>query len=72
MATHIYSEASKAIIARLKQGPATNRQLQEAAYTHSGDVARRLIDLAQSGYVERIDGGSGRGTRAVYALKGER
>jgi hypothetical protein len=64
----IWSKTSRAILARLRDGPATNRELQEVACTHSGDIARRMCAFARLGYVKRIDGGQGRGWPAVYAL----
>jgi hypothetical protein len=58
-----------AIIARLKLGPATNAELQEAVIDHGAGIARDAAVLMRQGRVCRIDGGSGRGSRAVYALK---
>jgi hypothetical protein len=65
----IYSATSQLIMGRLAEGPATNRQLQDAAYTHGADVARRMIDLARHGHVRRVDQNSGRGKPATYALR---
>jgi len=57
-----------AIIRALRSSPMTNAELQEATCDHGGSVARYCARLAAVGKVRRIDGASGRGTRAVYAL----
>lgn len=56
------------ILRRLAQGPATNAELQDATEDHAGSVARDCAKLIRDGRVKRIDGGRGRGSRAVYAL----
>jgi hypothetical protein len=60
-----------AILRRLKDGPATNRQLQEVCCDHGGAIARDCADLMKSGRVVRIDGrrGRGAGKEATYALR---
>ena len=59
-----------AIIARLRQGPATNRDLQRATDNYwSGGISRTVAKLIADGRVTRIDGRSGRGKPATYALK---
>jgi hypothetical protein len=58
-----------AILRRLKDGPATNRQLQDAADDHAAGIARSCADLIHMGRVVRIDGCSGRGKPATYALR---
>lgn len=64
----------QAIMRRLRDGPATNRELQEACFDHGGAIARDCAELIHSGRVVRIDGRSGRGAgkEATYALKGSR
>lgn len=59
---------TRAILSRLKRGPATNADLQEAACDHGGGIARTVAALRQQGKVRRVDGKSGRGKPAVYAL----
>lgn len=58
------------ILLRLREGPATNRQLQEACFDHGGAIARDCANLIRLGRVKRIDGRSGRGAgkEATYAL----
>jgi hypothetical protein len=60
----------RAILIRLREGPATNAELQDAAIDHSGGVARDCAKLIAAGKVRRISGG-GRGHRATYALAEE-
>lgn len=47
---------------------ATNRQIQHACEAHSGEVARECNRLMGKGLIKRVDGRSGRGSGAVYAL----
>ena len=61
----------QAILRRLRKGPATNAQLQEACLDHSGGIARTISQMRALGLVRRVDGGSGRGSRAIYALEAE-
>ena len=56
------------ILRALAAGPMTNAQLQEATCDHSGSVARTMAGLIAEGRARRVDGGSGRGTIAIYAL----
>lgn len=56
------------ILSALKTGPKTSAQLVQYTGTHSGDVSRTCWTLVKRGHVKRIDGGSGRGSLAVYAL----
>jgi hypothetical protein len=58
----------RAILRRLTHDPATNAELQDYAVDHSGGIARTCAKLIARGKVERINGASGRGSRAVYAL----
>lgn len=58
------------ILSALKTGPKTSAQLVDYTGTHSGDVSRTCWTLVRQGHVKRIDGGSGRGSLAVYALAG--
>lgn len=60
--------SKQAILNRLRHGPASNAELQDAVIDHSGGIARDASKLIQDGRVRRIDGGSGRGSRAIYAL----
>ena len=59
---------TQAILQRLAAGPATNLELQEAVCDHSGGVARTCSKLIHRGRVVRVDGATGRGAKAVYAL----
>lgn len=58
------------IVAALRTGPKTNRELQELTFDHGGGVARSCAELRKRGRVTRVDPdrGRGRGSRAVYAL----
>lgn len=58
---------AKALLA-LAEGPKTNAQLQDALDTHHGDIARLMSHLRKTGRVKRVDGASGSGTIATYAL----
>lgn len=60
--------AAASIITALRAGPRTNAQIQDEVCDHSGGVARDCAKLIASGRVRRIDGGTGRGSIAVYAL----
>lgn len=57
-------------LAALSAGPLTNAELQELTCDHSGGVARNMAKLIATGRAKRIDGGAGRGSRALYALAG--
>ena len=59
---------TRAILAALRDGPKTNRELQDLTCDHSGSVARNCVQLRDLGLVIRVDGNQGRGTRAIYAL----
>lgn len=61
--------SQRAILARLKHGPATNAELQEAACDHSGGIARTMAKLIRAGKAARIDSGRGRGSIALYAFR---
>lgn len=61
-----------AILARLRRGPATNRDLQDAACDHGGGIARTMASLIADGRAVRVDGRSGRGKPATYALPEDR
>lgn len=63
--------SQSAILRRLSEGPATNRELQEACFDHAGGIARDCMALRHQGRIVRIDGKSGRGKEATYALVGE-
>ena len=56
------------ILAALKTGPKTTEQLLRVTGTCSADISRDCAGLRHDGLVKRVDGGSGRGSRAVYAL----
>lgn len=58
----------QAILDALKRGPKTNAELQELTYDHSGSVARYCARLISDGRIMRIDGHTGRGSIAIYAL----
>jgi DNA-binding MarR family transcriptional regulator len=55
-------------LGHLAKGPATGAQLADVLCTHTGDIARMMSQLVEKGRVRRIDGGSGRGSVAIYAL----
>lgn len=55
------------VMAILDSVTATNAFLADALYTHCGDIARLMNKLMKRGLVVRVDGGSGRGSRAIYA-----
>ncbi|SCY89394.1 hypothetical protein SAMN05660666_03462 [Novosphingobium aromaticivorans] len=59
------------ILAALKTGPKTTEQLLRVTGTCSADISRDCAGLRHAGLVKRVDGGSGRGSRAVYALVGD-
>ena len=56
------------IIQRLQEGPATNRELAELGADHGASISRTMAKLIDEGIARRIDGGSGRGSVALYAL----
>lgn len=56
------------ILRRLRAGPATNAELQDACEAHCGEVARDCSKLIHAGRIIRTDSASGRGTRATYAM----
>lgn len=56
------------ILAALKTGPKTTEQLLQVTGTCSADISRDCAGLRHAGLVKRVDGGSGRGSRAIYAL----
>lgn len=56
------------ILSALTRGPRTAFQLAETICDSSGSVARTCNKLMRDGRIARIDGGSGRGSKAVYAL----
>lgn len=59
----------QACLRALRRGhPLTNEQLQELTGDHSAGVARTMNKLIKSGRARRVDGGSGRGGKATYAL----
>ncbi|HQS98093.1 MAG TPA: hypothetical protein PK823_16545 [Novosphingobium sp.] len=59
------------ILAALKTGPKTTAELLRVTGTWSGGVSRDCAALVKDGRVKRIDGTSGRGSRAIYALVAE-
>lgn len=62
--------ASKVQILRLlKARPRTNAELQHLCFDHGGSIARATSKLIHAGLVARVDGKTGRGTKAIYALK---
>lgn len=62
--------STQACIDALKSGPKTARELAELTDDDSGNVARNTAWLIYAEKAIRIDGGSGRGSKAVYALTG--
>jgi hypothetical protein len=56
------------IIHALRRGPMRTAQLLRLTGTCSGDISRSCANLIRIGAIKRIDGGSGRGSIAVYAL----
>lgn len=64
--------STRAILARLRRGPATNAELQDACCDHSAGVARTMAKLIADGRAVRVDGRSGRGRPATYALPEDR
>ena len=48
--------------------PRTNAELQELCVDHGAGIARTMSELRRRGKVRRIDGGSGRGSIATYAI----
>jgi predicted HTH transcriptional regulator len=56
------------IMRALRSGPMTNAQLQEATCDHSGSISRYMAALIKRGKARRVDGQTGRGTRAIYGL----
>ena len=60
------------IAALRRHGPLRTAQLAEMTCDHSGDVARTMVGLIHEGRVKRIDGRTGRGSVALYALASER
>lgn len=52
--------------------PRTNAELQELCVDHGGAIARDMAKLIRRGDARRIDGGKGRGSRAIYAIRGNR
>lgn len=59
-----------AILFALRKGAMTNRQLQDEVGDHSASIARTCAKLISDGRVIRVDGDSGRGKCAIYALPG--
>jgi hypothetical protein len=57
-----------AILRALRRGPATNAELQELLCEHGGAIARDCAKLIHRGQVRHIDGATGRGRAATYAL----
>jgi len=60
--------STQAILRALRQGPATNAELQERLCEHGGAIARDCARLIDRGEVRRIDASAGRGRAATYAL----
>jgi len=60
--------STAAILRALRDGPATNAQLQERLCDHGGAIARDCAKLIVRGKVRRIDAAAGRGRAATYAL----
>jgi DNA-binding IclR family transcriptional regulator len=56
------------ILKALRDGPATNADLQADVGVRGPYIARTCARLIECGKVRRIDAERGRGTRAVYAL----
>lgn len=49
--------------------PRTNIELQELCCEHAGGIARTVSKLIHRGRVIRIDGKTGRGNKATYAIR---
>lgn len=60
--------SNTAILHALKRGPMATSQLLKFTGSCSADVSRTCSGLIADGRIKRIDGRSGRGTRAIYAL----
>jgi len=60
--------STAAILRALREGPATNAQLQELLCDHGGAIARDCRRLIERSQVRRVDGAAGRGRAATYAL----
>lgn len=60
--------SARLCLKRLAAGPATAAELADCCADSSGAVARTMNGLIGKGLVRRVDGKSGRGFRAVYAL----
>ncbi len=57
------------ILRLIAERPRTNIELQHLCCDHGGSIARAMSKLIAAGKAARIDGGSGRGSRATYALR---
>lgn len=60
--------AQASILRALAERPMTARELADATLDHTGSVARYMSKLIETGRAKRIDGASGRGKKAVYAI----
>lgn len=56
------------ILGQLASGNITTGQLADLFGDSSGRMARAMAQLRNDGVVKRVDGGSGRGSVAVWAL----
>jgi predicted transcriptional regulator len=56
------------VLAALKSGPKTTAQILQTTGTSSGDVSRSCSELRLAGLIKRVDGQSGKGSKAIYAL----
>jgi predicted HTH transcriptional regulator len=63
---------TRQILRLIAARPRTNAELQELCIDHSGGIARTMSKLIAKGHAKRIDGGSGRGSIAIYAAAEDR
>lgn len=59
------------ILAALSHGPKSGAELADICHQTSAYISRTCAKLRLEGRVKRIDGGSGRGSIATYALMGD-
>lgn len=56
------------VLKALEAGPMAPREILRFTGTPIIDVSRSCCELRHAGKIKRVDGGSGRGSRAIYAL----
>jgi len=57
---------AKDILAALRIGPLSNVELQVACLQDGATIAAVAAQLRRKGLIERVDGHTGRGRKAVY------